>query len=92
MNADLNEIPMDVSKKLEADFEPDYMATVRSLLDKYRGKERYRVIRCIIHLAEGDTDKLLHFINAANSDYRDIIYWAEYDKGDQKAHDFNLPF
>jgi len=91
VNADLNELPADVSKKLEADFGPDDMATVRNLLAEYKGKESPRVIRCILHLAEGDTNKLLHFINAANSDYRDVIYWAEYDKGDQRAHDFNLP-
>jgi hypothetical protein len=43
-------------------------------------------------LAEGKTDRLLHFIGCATTDYRDVILWAEYDRNDQRVRDFNQPF
>ena len=36
--------------------------------------------------------QLLDGINAAMTDYRDVIYWAEYDASDRKIRDFDQPF
>lgn len=84
--------PADIVKRLEGAFPNEQLATLQSQLDEYRGNEQLRVVRCIIHLAEGDTERLLHFIGAAKTDYRDVIYWAEYDRNDQRLRDFNQPF
>ncbi len=92
MNSERIWLPADVVTKLEADFPNGDLATIQGLLDDYKDNERLRVIRCIVQLAEGKIDRLRHFIGAAKSDYRDVIYWAEYDRNGQRIHDFNLPF
>jgi len=38
----------------------------------------------ILKLSEGDLTKLRHYIDAAQQDYRDVIYWAFYDKDDKE--------
>jgi hypothetical protein len=50
-----------------------------------------RVVRCILELAAGDIGRLRHFVEQAVKDYRDVIYWAEYDSR-RRIHDFNRPF
>ena len=50
----------------------------RDLLAAYTGPERGRVIWDILSLSHGDSQKLLYFLNCAQCDYRDILYWAEY--------------
>ena len=37
-------------------------------------------------------ETLLHFIVCATTDYRDVIYWAEFDRNDQRIRDFDQPF
>jgi hypothetical protein len=84
--------PADVVAKIAVDFPHEPAATVLALLEEYKGAAKLRVTRCILHLAKGGTDQLLQLIGSANTDYRDVIYWAEYDRSDQRIHDFNLPF
>jgi hypothetical protein len=85
-------LPADVVGKIAAAFPNEPMTLVLELLDEYEGPERLRVIRCVIHLAEGNIDKLLDLIGSAKTDYRDVIYWAEYDRNDQRIRDFDQPF
>ena len=63
-------------------FPNEDIATVESVLDIYGTetyeRERERVQIAILKLSEGDVDKLLHFVQAAKQDYRDVLYWAEY--------------
>lgn len=40
--------------------------------------ERERVQLAILALSKGNEDKLLHLVEAAKQDYRDVLYWAEY--------------
>jgi len=62
-------------------------ATVMSVLDFYGidtyERERERVQIAILKLSQGNADKLLHNVQVAKQDYRDVLYWAEYsnDKG-----------
>ena len=56
---------------------PDAKALREALL-KYSDKESPRVHLAILKLSEGDTDKLMSFIEAAKVDYRDVLAWAEY--------------
>ena len=51
-----------------------------------------RVLRCILHLSQGDPVKLKHYTDVAQTDWRDVIYWAEYDEQDQRIRDFDQPF
>lgn len=54
--------------------------------------KNFRVIRCVLHLANGNLNDLEYFIKQALIDWRDIIYWDEYDKSDVKIRDFEKPF
>ena len=53
----------------------------------YDGPEPDRMRRCILHLAGGALDKVRPFVEAANTDYRDVIYWAEYDGDDRRERE-----
>ena len=58
------------------------LADVMAILDLYGVKsyerERERVQLAILKLSEGDARKLLHYLDVAKQDYRDVLYWAEY--------------
>lgn len=47
-------------------------------LSQYRGPEPERVWWGILILADGDRDAALKLVKNARTDYRDILYWAEY--------------
>jgi hypothetical protein len=57
-------------------------ATVMSVLDFYGietyERERERGQIAILKLSQGNADKLLHNVQVAKQDYRDVLYWAEY--------------
>jgi hypothetical protein len=40
----------------------------------------------------GAPHRTSYYVGAATQDYRDVIYWAEYDAGERKVRDFNEPF
>ncbi len=54
-------------------------------------RERDRVIRCILILSDGDYDSVKEKIKTANSDYRNIIWYAEYDNRNVRKFNFNYP-
>jgi hypothetical protein len=85
-------LPSDVVTKIAADFAREPFDTVLAIVDGYDGAEKLRVIRCVVHLAEGNTDQLLQLVEAARADYRDVVYQAEYDRGDRRVRDFSQPF
>ena len=64
--------------RISREFPQNYHPRVAELLDRYIGPERNRVIWDILQLSEGDLEKLTHYAEAAQKDYRDILYWAEY--------------
>ncbi|MFN2622033.1 MAG: hypothetical protein ABR611_04230 [Chthoniobacterales bacterium] len=57
--------------------ETDQSAVVE-LLESYTGPEPGRVVWDILELSNGSTEKLLQYLDVARTDYRDILYWAEY--------------
>lgn len=85
-------LPADIQAKLTADFPKESLSTLAALLNEYTGPERIRVLRCVVQLAQGDSQRLLQSIEAATADYRDVIYWAEYDSHDRRISDFSQPF
>jgi hypothetical protein len=62
---------------------------VLRLLSEYQLNDeayRERVLRCIISLAGRDMSKLLHFLECAREDARNLIYW--YEHGEQSRGRF----
>jgi hypothetical protein len=57
--------------------EPDRPAAL-AVLRRYCGPETPRVHRAVLALSEGELAKLSAMVEAANTDYRDVLYWAEY--------------
>ena len=61
--------------------EPDQDGVIE-LLTSYSGPESDRVKWDILELSEGELGKIGEYVKAAQSDYRDILYWAEYYRND----------
>jgi len=68
---------------------PEARTIVEALLAG--AKEPVRVTRCVLHLAGTDLEKLRQYAETARTDYRDVIWWAEYDGGGRPRRDFNKP-
>ena len=85
-------LPEDIIRKSASLFQPELFDTVISLLKTYRGNEPHRVLRCILHRSDGDLDFLQANLEIAQQDYRDIIWYAEYDADDVRVNDFNKAF
>jgi hypothetical protein len=92
MNTENEPLAADIGIKLAQDYPAAMLSAVSRSLRTYIGSERNRVVRCIIHLAGGDPERISYFVGIAAQDYRDVIYWAEYDKENQKEYDFGKPF
>jgi len=92
MTTENEPLAADIETKLAHDYPAESLSAVSRSLASYPGPERNRVVRCIIHLANGDPQRISHLVGVAAQDYRDIIYWAEYDKEDDKILDFGNPF
>lgn len=70
----------DVKRAVEASFPAERHAAVLKLLRSgyTRRNERCRVQLAVLVLADGDLTELQRLVKAANEDYRDLLYWAEY--------------
>ncbi|HEX7951659.1 MAG TPA: hypothetical protein VF523_01155 [Burkholderiales bacterium] len=44
------------------------------------------MIRDILQLSKGSADKVRQYVEAAKTDYRDVLYWAEYYATDPLLH------
>jgi hypothetical protein len=66
-------------------FPPEEIETAMTVLDTYGTAayelERERVQLAILKLSAGQIDQLRHYTQAAKTDYRDVLYWAEYNGG-----------
>ena len=87
----MDTLPHDIREHVRVTF-PDDGAAVEAILADL---ESPRVVRCVLHLAGQDLDKLRRMHHAAQQDWRDVIWWAEYDhphNPEVQIHDFNRPF
>jgi hypothetical protein len=84
--------PPDIAARIEQDFDPGALDGIcrllQPLVDEGLGD---RVVRCILILSSGEIGRLQHNVEQALLDYRDVIYWAEYD-ANRRVFDFNFPF
>ena len=71
-----------ILERVSREFQGSDRHTVVELLESYAGPETDRVRWDIVELSKGDVGKVRAYINAARTDYRDILYWAEYYKDD----------
>jgi hypothetical protein len=56
--------------------------TVVELLESYAGPETERVRWDILQLSKGGVGNVRDYIKEEQTDYRDILYWAEYYEDD----------
>lgn len=65
-------------ERIEKEFSAADQALVIELLSGYSGAEAGRVAWDILGLSKGRLEGVRHFLQAAQTDYRDVLYWAEY--------------
>jgi hypothetical protein len=71
------EIPDDVSTRLRRDYPGETHFEAIRLIETLSCSAR--VLRSIVHLAAGDFEELERFARASEIDWRDVVFWAEYD-------------
>jgi hypothetical protein len=86
-------VTRDIEERIERDFGAGALKGVVQLFEPiYAAGMGDRIVRCCLALSGGDLHRLRHNIVQALNDYRDVIYWAEYDANDGRIHDYNNPF
>ena len=73
-------------ERIRQEFEGPDQNGVIGLLASYWGPESDRVRWDILELSKGKLEKIGEYVKAAQTDYRDILYWAEYYKNDPLLH------
>ena len=71
-----------IHERVSREFEDSDRDTVVQLLESYVGPESDRVRWDILELSTGSVDRVRNYLKAAQTDYRDILYWAEYYEDD----------
>ena len=89
------QILIDIQQKLEQDFGSEF-SFARDEIDALYTATNWRVsnkvIRSIIYLAKGDLELLKMNIARAQTDVKDLLWEAEYGRGDEQLRDFNKSF
>jgi hypothetical protein len=65
-------------ERIAREFSVSDQALVIELLSGYSGPEIGRVAWDILELSKGSLESVRHYLQTAQTDYRDILYWAEY--------------
>ena len=69
-------------ERIRQEFQEADLDGVIELLASYSGPESDRVRWDILELSKGELGKIGECVTAAQRDYRDILYWAEYYTND----------
>ena len=69
-------------ERIAREFPAAEQGPVTGMLGSYAGPESARVIWDILQLSKGSREKIRDYVKAAQVDYRDILYWAEYYDND----------
>ena len=64
--------------RIAREFPAAEQAPVVELLRGYPGPEAGRVVWDILELSKGSLKNVENHLQAARTDYRDVLYWAEY--------------
>ena len=73
-------MPADVRARLARDYPGETFFEALRVIESL-GYEA-RVTRSIVFLAAGDLDELHRFAQWASRDWRDVVFWAEYEDHD----------
>jgi hypothetical protein len=65
-------------ERISKEFTALDQAAITDLLSSYSGPESARVVWDILELSKGKLEKVRRYLQAAQTDYRDVLYWAEY--------------
>jgi hypothetical protein len=71
-----------VIDRIAKEFSATEKPSAIELLSNYSGPEGERVRCDILELSKGSLEKLRYYVETAQKDYRDILYWAEYYESD----------
>ena len=71
------EIPDDVRARLLRDYPGETHFEAMRLVEALRCNAR--VLRSIVYLAAGDFEQLARLARASEIDWRDVVFWAEYE-------------
>ncbi|TMA36056.1 MAG: hypothetical protein E6J87_01785 [Deltaproteobacteria bacterium] len=71
------EIPADVRARLLRDYPGETNFEAMRLVEALQCSAR--VVRSIVFLAAGDFEQLERMARAAEIDWRDVVFWAEYE-------------
>ena len=71
------EIPADVRARLLRDYPGETSFEATRLVESLTCSER--VLRSIVFLAAGDFEQLERFARISEIDWRDVVFWAEYE-------------
>ncbi len=71
----------EVRQAVERQFGARSLEAIMTVLDQYQAEPggRERVQMAILKLSGGDLEKLRHYLKRAQDDFRDVLYWAEYE-------------
>jgi hypothetical protein len=85
----------DIYQKIEIDFGDDLKLAIEhiEILDaRSKGLVGDRLLRAMVFLAKGNIERFKQVIELGRTDYRDVLWQAEYDCGEEQLHDFNKTF
>ena len=67
-----------INDRIVKEFPPSEQQAVAELLEKYPESGEERVRWDILELSKGSLEKVRQYVKAAQTDPRDVMYWAEY--------------
>jgi len=76
-----------ILERIRREFQGADQNCVLELLASYSGPEDDRVRWDILVLSKGELKKVGEYVKAAQTDYRDVLYWAEYYENDPMLRD-----
>ena len=85
----------DIYQKIENDFGPEAKLAIEQIeiLDaRSKGLVSDRMLRAMVFLAKGDIERFKQVIELGRTDYRDVLWQAEYDFGEEQLYDFKKTF
>jgi len=85
----------DIYQKIERDFGDDLKLAIEQvdILDaRTKGLIGNRLLRAMVFLSKGNIDRFKQVIELGRTDYRDVLWEAEYDCGEEQLYDFNKTF
>ena len=77
VESDVSEIPQDVRDRLADEYPGETYFEVLRLVESLNLEPR--VLRSIVFLGNGNFEKLARFARSAELDWRDVVFWAEYE-------------